>query len=96
MQGKRQVILAGLQPLTLAFALKRSANVNLHQSANQATEVVLALLLDEMKIVVTPSLQEEDIATRWLLEPGIPLVWADRSGLMNVVRLANRAAQNSW
>jgi PAS domain S-box-containing protein len=69
---------------SLAVALERIANVNLHQSTNQATEVDLTLLLDEVKIVVTPSLQEEDIPTRWLVEPGIPLVWADRSSLMQV------------
>jgi PAS domain S-box-containing protein len=68
----------------LALALERIANVNLQQTASQATDVDLTVLLDELKIVVTPSLQEEDISTQWKVESGIPQVWADRSSLMQV------------
>lgn len=68
----------------LVLALERLASVNLTQSSSQATEVDLAVLLDELKIVVTPSLQEEEIAAHWAVEPGLPLVWADRSSLMQV------------
>ena len=59
-------------------------SVNLRQSSTQATEVDLTVLLDELKIVVTPSLQEEEIAAHWEIEPRLPLVWADRSSLMQV------------
>jgi two-component system, LuxR family, sensor kinase FixL len=69
---------------SLVVALERIASVNLRQSASQATDVDLSVLLDELKIVVTPSLQEEDIQTHWSVEPGLPLVWADRSSLMQV------------
>jgi C4-dicarboxylate-specific signal transduction histidine kinase len=68
----------------LVVALERIASVNLRQSTNQATEVDLAALLDELKIVVTPSLHEEDIVAQWTVEPGLPLVWADRPSLMQV------------
>jgi two-component system sensor kinase FixL len=68
----------------LVVALERIASVNLRQSASQATDVDLSVLLDELKIVVTPSLQEEEIQTQWSVEPGLPLVWADRSSLMQV------------
>lgn len=34
--------------------------------------------------MITPSLQEEDIDAEWTVEPGLPLVWADRSSLMQV------------
>lgn len=69
---------------SLAVALERIASVNVRQSAAQAKEVDLSVLLDELKIVVTPSLQEEDIETQWIVEPGLPLVWADRPSLMQV------------
>ncbi len=68
----------------LAVALERIASVNLRQATTEATEVDLSILLDELKIVVTPSLQEESIETQWNLEPGLPLVWADRPSLMQV------------
>jgi len=69
---------------SLAVALERIASIDLRQSASQATDVDLAVLLDELKIVVMPSLQEEEIATEWKFEDGIPHVWADRSSLMQV------------
>ena len=68
----------------LVLALERLASVNLRQSSSLATEVDLAVLLDELKIVVSPSLQEEEISAQWTVEPGLPLVWADRSSLMQV------------
>ena len=68
----------------LIGALERIASVNLRQSSDQATEVDLSAVLDELKIVVTPSLQEENIEGEWIVEPGLPLVWADRPSLMQV------------
>jgi len=68
----------------LITALERIASINLRQSSNTAAEVDLAALIDELKIVVTPSLQEEDIVAHWLVEPGLPSVWADRPSLMQV------------
>lgn len=69
---------------SLVLALERIASVNLSQSASQATEVDLSVLLDELKIVVSPSLQEEGIRAEWIVEQGLPLAWADRSSLMQV------------
>jgi two-component system sensor kinase FixL len=69
---------------SLAVALERIASVNVRQTTAQAKEVDLTVLLDELKIVVTPSLQEEEIETQWIVEPGLPLVWADRPSLMQV------------
>lgn len=68
----------------LISALERIASINLRQSSNQATEIDLAALIDELKIVVTPSLQEESIEAHWTVEPGLPPVWADRPSLMQV------------
>jgi two-component system, LuxR family, sensor kinase FixL len=69
---------------SLLATLRRIASVNVQQPASQATEVDLSLLLDELRIVVAPSLQEEGIVAKWIIEPDLPLVWADRSNLMQV------------
>jgi signal transduction histidine kinase len=81
-------LLAGNQDFealgSLIVGLERIASVNLRQPSDQATEVDLAALLDELRIVVAPSLQEENIVAHWNVESGLPLVWADRSSLMQV------------
>lgn len=69
---------------SLVIALERLASINLGRTESQATEVDLSVFLDELKIVVMPSLQEQDVITDWAVEPGLPLVWADRSSLMQV------------
>jgi two-component system, LuxR family, sensor kinase FixL len=69
---------------SLVDALERVASVNVQQSPSQATEVDLGILLDELKIVVAPALEENGIQTDWTVEPGLPQVWADRSSLMQV------------
>jgi two-component system sensor kinase FixL len=68
----------------LIGALERIARVNLHQSMNAATKVDLGSLLEELRIVIAPTLDEENIAAQWTAAPGLPLVWADRSILMQV------------
>ena len=69
---------------SLVDALERVASVNVQQSPSQAAEVDLGVLLDELKIVVAPALLENGIQPKWTVEPGLPLVWADRSSLMQV------------
>ena len=69
---------------SLAAALQRIASVDVRQTATQATEVDLAVLLDELRIVVTPSLEEESISAEWVVEAGLPSVWADPPSLMQV------------
>lgn len=68
----------------LVVALERIASVNLKQSTDKPTEVDLAALLDELKIIVTPLLHEDGIASEWSVQTALPLVWADRSSLMQV------------
>jgi two-component system sensor kinase FixL len=69
---------------SLVLALERIAAVDLRQSSDQATEVDLIAVLDDLKIVVTPALREEAIECAWTLEPDLPLVWADRTNLIQV------------
>jgi two-component system, LuxR family, sensor kinase FixL len=68
----------------LIVALERIANLNLRQTANQATQIDLAALLDELRIVIEPALEEDDIHADWKADPRLPMVWADRPSLMQV------------
>jgi two-component system sensor kinase FixL len=68
----------------LVAALERIARVGMQQSTNQSSEVDLAALLDELRIVISPMLEEEEIMARWNVEPSLPSVWADRPSLMQV------------
>lgn len=68
----------------LIGGLERIANLNLRQSIIQPEEVDLAAVIDEVRIIVSPSLQEEEIAAKWDCEPDLAPVWADRASLMQV------------
>jgi C4-dicarboxylate-specific signal transduction histidine kinase len=68
----------------LVLALERIAAVDLRQSPDQAIEVDLISVLDDLRIVIAPSLSEEGIECTWTLDPDLPLVWADRTNLMQV------------
>ncbi len=69
---------------TLILALEKIAAMDLRQTANQASGVDLAALLEEFRIVVDPSCREDGIETRWEVESSLPPVWADRQSLMQV------------
>jgi two-component system, LuxR family, sensor kinase FixL len=69
---------------SLVLALERIASVELRQSADQSTEVDLNSVLDDLRIVIAPALREENIEATWKTEEGLPLVWADRTTLMQV------------
>jgi two-component system sensor kinase FixL len=69
---------------TLILALEKIAAMDLRQTTNQAASVDVQALLEELRIVVEPSLRENDIELKWAIEPGLPVVWADRQSLMQV------------
>lgn len=68
----------------LVLALERVAGIDLRQSSDQAAKVDLAAVLDDLRIVIAPSLREESIDCTWNLEGDLPLVWADRTNLLQV------------
>lgn len=80
---------------TLVLALEKIASMELRQTANEASSVDLALFLEELRIIIGPSLREQEIAVRWEIEPELPPVWADRQSLMqvflNLVKNSRRA-----
>ncbi len=69
---------------SLVLALERIASVDLRQSTDQATEVDLNSVLDDLRIVIAPALREENVNATWKMDPNLPLVWADRTTLMQV------------
>ena len=70
---------------TLVTGLERIASLELRQTATEEMEGVDVLaLLDELHIVIEPSLRDSGIELRWNLRPSLPLVWADRHTLLQV------------
>jgi two-component system sensor kinase FixL len=69
----------------LILALEKIAAMDLRQMADQACSVDLPSLLEEFRIIVEPALQEQDIRLSIEMEPGLPLVWADRQSLLQVL-----------
>jgi two-component system, LuxR family, sensor kinase FixL len=79
---------------TLILALEKIAGMDLRQSANQAAGMDLQSFLEELRIVVEPSLADDGIESKWEIEPGLPMVWADRQSLMQVfLNLTKNAAR---
>jgi PAS domain S-box-containing protein len=68
----------------LVVALERIASVDLRPYPDQTTEVDLLAVLDDLRIVIAPSLQDKGIQCVWKLDPALPLVWADSTNLMQV------------
>jgi signal transduction histidine kinase len=69
---------------SLILALEKIAAMDLRQIADQASSVDLASLLEEFRIIVEPSLNDEEINLSIKIDPAIPLVWADRQSLLQV------------
>jgi two-component system, LuxR family, sensor kinase FixL len=79
---------------TLILALEKIAGMDLRQSANQAASMDLQSFLEELRIIVEPSLQEDGIDLQWEIKPGLPMVWADRQSLVQVfLNLTKNAAR---
>ena len=69
---------------TLVLALERIAAMDLRQAASHATGIDLRALLDELRIIIEPSLRDAGVTVMWRLEKALPPVWADRQSLMQV------------
>lgn len=84
---------------TLIAALEKIAALDLRQTANQATAIDLQALMDELRIIVEPTLREEGIAAHWDIDAALPAVWADRQSLMqvflNLIKNSERAMRDA-
>jgi PAS domain S-box-containing protein len=85
---------------TLVEGLGRIAALELQQSAGiQAlTGVDLYQLVEELRIVTEPALQESGVCVQWDWPEGLPRVWGDRHSLLqvllNLVKNSQRALQD--
>jgi len=68
----------------LIGALERISMLQLRAAAAPLCGVDLASLLEELRIVVEPSLRDAGITTRWEIDRAIPVVRGDRQSLMQV------------
>src|SRR5262249_22811955 len=53
-------------------------------SENKITPVDLRLVLDELRILIETSFGEAGVTVYWKIPDHLPLVWADRYGLLQV------------
>ena len=83
---------------TLILALEKIAGMDLRQSANQAAGMDLQSFLEELRIIIEPSLNEDGVQCKWEIDADLPMVWADRQSLMqvflNLTKNATRAMEN--
>ena len=69
---------------TLIRSLEKIAAMDLQKNSDRATSVDLHSLLDELRIVIEPSLEENEIRLVITAEQDVPEVLADRPSLMQV------------
>jgi signal transduction histidine kinase len=70
---------------TLVQGLDKIASLELRQTtAAEMTGADLVSVLDELRIVIEPSLRESGVDVRWEIPASLPLVWADRQTLLQV------------
>jgi signal transduction histidine kinase len=69
---------------TLIQSLEKIAAMDLHNSSDRATSVDLSSLLEELRIIVQPPLEESGISLDISAAQHLPHVLADRPSLMQV------------
>jgi len=70
----------------LIQSLQRVSALELGSTAAQNGEVVeLASVLDEFQILIETAYHESEIEMHWDVQESLPLVWADRYGLIQVL-----------
>jgi C4-dicarboxylate-specific signal transduction histidine kinase len=83
----------------LVNGLERIASSELHwQSHERLEEIALQQVLDDLRIVIEPAWREIDGVVRWQIPARMPVVLADRRGLLqaflNLAQNSLRAVQN--
>jgi PAS domain S-box-containing protein len=68
----------------LTLALEQIATVDLQQYPERSAKVDLKSILDDLKIVITPTVHEHSIQCAWNIDPDLPPVWADPTNLMQI------------
>jgi signal transduction histidine kinase len=85
---------------TLIRSLEKVTALQLRPSSVQsATAVDLTSVLDESHILIDSAYRESEMEVRWHLPSALPVVWADRHGLiqvfLNLAKNSQRAMQSA-
>ena len=69
---------------SLVHTLENVAAIELRFATAQSSAIDLPAVLDDLRIVVSPSLRDEGIVAYWTFDADLPMVWGDRSQLMQI------------
>jgi PAS domain S-box-containing protein len=67
---------------SLIQGLEQISGVELRDGGQRRSAMELHSVLDELRVLIEAPCHEAGISVRWQLAEGLPLVWADRYGLM--------------
>jgi len=84
---------------TLIVALEKIASLELQASPEDPVMAVDASeVLDQLRVLIEPALRDSGVEVKWRIGEGLPLVWADSYGLLqvflNLARNSQRAMQS--
>lgn len=83
---------------SLVKGLEKMAGIELRANKSSVGESTnVASVLEELRIVIEESFRESGITIHWQQQPGLPRVWADRQGLLqiflNIAKNSQRALE---
>jgi signal transduction histidine kinase len=85
---------------TVIHGLEKLSSMELSGPSEQARSATeLTSVLDELRVLIESAYREANIELNWMVEDFMPLVWADRYGLMqvflNLAKNSRRAMQDT-
>ena len=84
---------------TLIHSLEKMSALELRPFPQSASAVDLTSVLEELRVLIDTEYYEAGMEVRWNIEQTLPLVWADRYGLLqvflNLARNSRRALQSA-
>ncbi len=82
---------------TLVHSLKKISALELRPSPQSAAAVDLRSVLEELRVLIEGEYHDAEMEVRWQIEEALPLIWADRYGLLqvflNLAKNSQRAMQ---
>jgi two-component system sensor kinase FixL len=82
---------------TVIAGLERLSSMELKTSDPELGAVDLPALVDELRVLIEPAYHEHAMRIEWQVPPDLPMVWADRYGLLhallNLARNSQRAME---